>query len=523
MRATAALLAYGRSLAGLRRWLSDTISFEQARRCVARRFATREESFLRLLRGCVFGNPKSPYTPLLRAAGCAYEDLERGVRQHGIESELRRLRDAGVWISLEELKGRAPIVRKDVDLRPCASDFDNPSVSPIVAPGSSGSSGRPVRSIIDLDHLAVRATYQAFFLELLGLRGVQLAVWYPQLPAPSGVVNSLLHAKLGQPPLRWFDIRYGQRGWSGWQGRLLTAELVAASRSSRHRLAWPEPGPLDAVLRWIVRVRDRTGHCAVHAYVSRAVRLSQAACARGWSLEGVAFHLGAEPITPSRWHEIRASGARAWPRYASSEMGTIGVGCADPLEVDDVHLCRDLVAVVQEDVPEPGAPYALYLTSLHEAAPKVMVNVQLGDCARVVRRRCGCILGQMGLDLHLLQLRSIGRVTCEGMTVAVWELVRIVEEVLCSRYGGSPLDYQWVEREERRGKGRLRLRVSPNVGAGDADRMARDVLEEFARHSQSSRIVAEVWHEAGTLEVAHERPSVTVAGKTLPFMREAPA
>jgi hypothetical protein len=165
----------------------------------------------------------------------------------------------------------------------------------------------------------------------------------------------------------------------------------------------------------------------------------------------------------------------------------------------------------------------LHLTSLHEASPKVMVNTQLGDCARVVRRRCACALGEIGLDVHLLQVHSVGRVTCEGMTVPVSDLLRMVDEVLRPRYGGSSLDYQWAEQEDRRGKGQLLLRVGPAVGPVDPPRMACDVLDGLAGLSQTGRIVAAAWREAGTVAIVREQPRQTVAGKTLPFMREAPS
>jgi hypothetical protein len=521
VRTATALRAYALSVARLRRWLQDAISFEEARARVAQRLRTRDESFLNLIRRCVFGNPRSPYLPLFRQAGCEHDDLVRGIRQHGLEEELRRLKDAGVWISLDEFKGRVPIVRGDVELRRSPSDFDNPAVSPVVAPQSGGSSGRSVRSSMDLDHLAVRASYEAFGRKLAGLYGVPLAVWFPQLPAASGIVSTLQHAKIGQPPVRWFDIECGSRSSPGWQGKLLTAGLVAASRASSRPLASPEPGPVCTVLDWILRTRDHAGRCGVHTYVSRAVRASQAARNRGSSLENVAFYVGAEPLTQARCDEIRAAGASVFPRYASTEMGTIAIGCVDSREAGDHHLCRDLVAVVQADLAATDQADILYMTALHEVAPKVMINVQLGDCARVVRRRCGCLLGEMGLDLHLLQVRSIERVTCEGMTVAVSELVRIVEEVLCRRYGGSALDYQWAEQEDRRGKARLLLRIGPVVGALDQDRIIQEVLSELARRSRSGPIVADTWREARTIQVVRDRPRATLAGKQLPFLRTA--
>jgi hypothetical protein len=349
---------------------------------------------------------------------------------------------------------------------------------------------------------------------------VPLALWYPPLPAPSGVVNSLLHAKLGRAPVRWFDMHCGPGGGAAMQGRILTTGLVLAARPSARRLAWPEPATRETVLDWLLRTRDRAGRCAMQSYVSSAVRLSRMAVSRGLSLEGATFHLGAEPVTRRRWDEIRASGAAGWPRYASSEAGTIGVGCGDAAEPGDYHLCRDLIAAIPEGPGEAGQPPALYLTSLHGAAPRVMINAQLGDCARIVARGCGCIVGAMGFETHLLSVHSIGRVTCEGMTVAVADLVRIVEEALCPRYGGTPVDYQWAERVGRTGRGSLLLRVSPAVGTVRPKQILRDALERLASLSPGAQMAAGIWREAGTLTLVRERPAPSVTGKTLPFMRE---
>jgi len=436
--------SYIRSLRNLQRWLSQPISFEQARDSIRRRLQTRENSFLRLVRRCVFENARSPYLPMLREAGCEYGDLAQGIRRHGLEGELARLKAAGVWLSLDEFKGRAPITRGSLELRPRAADFDNPIISPIVVGGSGGSTGRPVRSIFDLQLIAVMATYQAFFLKLLGLYDVPLVLWYPQLPAPSGMVHNLMYAKLGQPPRLWFDTEFGPRDWAGWQGRLLTNGLVSVLRGARHPLA----------------------------------------------------------------------------RYASTEMGVMGVGCRDPQEIGDLHLCHDLVAVVQDDEEGEAEPPLLAMTSLHEASPKVMINVELGDCARVVRRKCGCPLSELGLDVHLLNVHSVGRVTCEGMTVAVADLVSLVETALSPKYGGSPVDYQWAEQEDRHGKGKLILRISPSLGTFQKDQVAENILRSLARRSRTGRMMADTWREAKTLHVVRERPRLTAAGKTLPFVRE---
>jgi hypothetical protein len=516
MRTVAILASYLRTLTGLPRWLHETMTFREARAAVVRRLENREEQFLGFLRRCVFGNPKSPYLPLFRSAQCDYEDIARGVRRRGIERELTRLKDAGVWVSLDEFKGRAALERDGVELRASGSDFDNPIITGAPIASTGGSSGRSVRSSIDLDHLAVRASYQALILKLAGLDSATLGLWYPQLPSSSGINAALMYAKLGQSPERWFEFP----GGAGWKGKLLTTGLVDASRSSGKGLPRPTPGTARMVLDWLVRTRDLKGRCGLQSYTSRAVQLSRLARSTGHSLEGVTFHVGAEPLTPAREREIRASGAALIHRYASTEMGTIAAGCTDADETGDYHLCRDLIGLVQDARTDGAAPGILYLTSLHPASPKAMINVQLGDCARVVRRPCGCLLGQLGLDTHLQQVRSIGRVTCGGMTVPVAQLVRIVEEVLCPRYGGSTLDYQWVEREDSRGRGHVILRIAPAVGPFDAAEVRQLVLEEFTRRSHSGHIVAGAWGRPGTLAVVREAPTLTARGKALPFLQE---
>ena len=67
--------AFGRFLAGLQAFLNTPISYEQAQATIHERQRARNRSLLAMMRGCVFGNPRSPYLPLLRAAGCEYGDL----------------------------------------------------------------------------------------------------------------------------------------------------------------------------------------------------------------------------------------------------------------------------------------------------------------------------------------------------------------------------------------------------------------------------------------------------------------
>ena len=69
------LKMYGRFAVGLRRFLRDTISLDDARRLVRSYLAERDDNFLRVVRRGVFEHPTSPYLPLLRHAKVEYGDV----------------------------------------------------------------------------------------------------------------------------------------------------------------------------------------------------------------------------------------------------------------------------------------------------------------------------------------------------------------------------------------------------------------------------------------------------------------
>ncbi len=120
------LKMYGRFGFGLKTFLKEPTTVAQAAAAVRSRLATREDNFLRLLQRGVFQYPRSPYLPLFRLARCEFGDVSDRVRRHGLEDTLRVLREAGVYITFEEFKGRAPIVRAGHEIPVLAHDFDNP-------------------------------------------------------------------------------------------------------------------------------------------------------------------------------------------------------------------------------------------------------------------------------------------------------------------------------------------------------------------------------------------------------------
>ena len=62
--------AFARFPFALRRFLTNRLTLEDARRIVRDRMANRDDHFLRVVETRIYGYPRSPYLPLLKMAGC---------------------------------------------------------------------------------------------------------------------------------------------------------------------------------------------------------------------------------------------------------------------------------------------------------------------------------------------------------------------------------------------------------------------------------------------------------------------
>ena len=117
---------YWRLAFGLRGFLRSPVSLEESKQVITTALLNRERTFLSLVQKAIYQNPKSPYFKLLQMAGCEYGDFEKLVRSEGIEPALRRICEAGVYISIEEFKGRKEVTRGGETFAAKESDFDNP-------------------------------------------------------------------------------------------------------------------------------------------------------------------------------------------------------------------------------------------------------------------------------------------------------------------------------------------------------------------------------------------------------------
>ena len=101
------------------------------------------------------------------------------------------------------------------------------------------------------------------------------------------------------------------------------------------------------------------------------------------------------------------------------------------------------------------------------------------------------------------------------------ELSRISDEILPRLFGGSMIDYQWVEDEEEESGSltRLWLRIAPRLGAIDEGRVLQVVLDAIRKPDGAHRFYAQLWGDAQTIRVLREDPRTTPSGKTPSVMK----
>jgi hypothetical protein len=485
---------------------------------LAGRLARRADGFLGLVRRAVYGHADSPYRALLALAGCEYGDLERLVRQEGVEGALATLLRHGVYLTVEEFKGRRAAQRGRAEIEVTRSGLRNPAAAPQIEGTTSVSLGAPTPVPIDVKYLAVWAENLRLQLDARGGLGWVKAYW--AVPGASSLAWLACYAAAGLPLARWFspiDPR--------------SPELPALHRASAWLLPWagrlagghlprPEHAPLAApapILRWMATTLRSGGTPYLVGYGSALVRLGQAASDAGIDLAGARVHAVGEPLTASRLRALRKAGLAATVSYGSVDVGPLGYSCLAPEAPDDVHLFGDVLAVVQPASADGTAlrPRSLLVSTLSEAAPLVLLNVSLGDEAVRTERCCGCPLERLGWTTHLHTIRSYEKLTAGGMTFLDADLVRVLEETLPARFGGSAVDYQLVEQEGADGRPVLRLLVHPRVGPVEAGAVVAVFLEAIGAPSAADRMMGLVWREADLVVVERRAPLTTTSGKIL--------
>ena len=516
------LRRYWRFVAGLRSFLR-TPSIEECRSLLAERAANRDDSFLRVLRYGIYARPSSPYRLLLECARISFEDIERSVRASGIESTLNWLYEAGVYITLEEFKGRKPILRPGSEAAVSAVDFDNPIAAAQVEIASGGSGGRAQAVAIDLDGWVHDAACHVVFAQGAGVLDRPFGLWRPVPPGGAGLERAFEFLRLGLRFERWFSQE--DPSWRSMRARywlVMRTALTAARLSGR---TTPEPrhvplGEAEVVARWLAEQCAVGDPAYLDSNVSSAVRVCRAAEESGLDLAGTFMRVGSEAFTPAKAEVLDRAGCRATCHYATAEAGTIGYACTDARYPDEGHLTEGRHAILQPPADRNGGrpAGALFLTTLQPSASKLMLNVEMGDYAVVERRRCGCPFSDLGFHTHIHTIRSYEKLTTEGMHFLGSALIELVESVLPERFAGGPGDYQLVERESD-GLTKIELVVSPTIGPLDEEAALDVALSHLGAESEGNRMMADVWRQGRTLRVVRREPYATSASKVPPLYR----
>lgn len=504
-------------LAGLPPFLRRPPSLSEARARVAHRLERRELHFLALLER-VFGlPPQNPYRRLFQHAGIGLEDVRAIVASSGLQQALQTLAGAGVLLTVDEFKGRCPVVRGSLRFEVGPGELDNPGLRSGISARTGGSRSGVHRVKTDLRLLSAERHLLRLFLHSHGLEGRPLALLRPVPPGNAGLANLLRYSGLGQNVERWFSPTRYSRDLLGLKSRLLYGSIRAAGRLAGARLPAVEfLGRRDwsAVARWLAACvqRGQPGH--LDAPASAAVAVCRSASEQGLDIRGSFLRVGGEPFTQAKARAIEALGAAATTHYSSAEIGKLALGCADPRSPDDAHVLEDKIALIQRPhrLADGGEIPALLVTGLLPGSPKLALNVQLGDYALLEERHCSCPLGAVGLGRHIRQIRSFDKLTSGGVQFLGSELYRLVEEVLPGRFGGSPIDYQLVDEADE--TARLTLRINPNVGQIDSARARQCVYETLCQVPGGSLMV-EMWKQADVLQVERAAPARTAAGKIL--------
>jgi hypothetical protein len=498
-----------------------------AKEALRKGLAAREPNFLHIARHAIYDNPRSPYLQMLRFAGCEFGDLESSVRDKGLEPTLDDLRAAGVYATFEEYKGRQPIVRGGRTIEADEHAFDNPLTSNVYEGRTGGSTGVGTRVETDLDNLYSQVPHILMGRHVHGLLNHPIAVWHGELPDPTGVGIYLRNVIFRGQQKRWCTPVTRDYYRPPLKYRMATNYVVWMSRLQGLPCPPPEPLPLDqaAVLaRWLSENVKRHGSAEVTSTISLGMRVCLASEAEGIDITGASFFGGGEPFTPAKSAVFTRTGTRFVAMYISEDTGPVGMPCANPIEANDQHVLEDNLAVIQHPREVLGSGVdvdAFYFTSLRPTSSKVLLNMESDDYGIVEERQCGCPFEELGYTRHVRQIRSFGKLTGEGVTLVGSEMIRILEDELPRRLGGSPQDYQLLEEDDDRGLTRLTILAHPRVEIGRDQDVVDAMLDAVKDSSAAGGLASSFWQQADTFRVRRQAPIWTARGKLIPIRVKA--
>jgi hypothetical protein len=460
---------------------------------------------------------RAPYRGLLERASWQPDRARRSIAESGPEATLESMARDGVYLSADEVRGKRPVVRSGSEIPFRAEDLESLQ-GPAVPLITSGTSGSRSRMPMDLAGFVLQASYLPMMLAALEADQLPVVLYYPAA-STAGNAHMLSFALAGTPPTAWFcHVRTSASPLSQW--RILLQGLVAAARVRGVQLPLPQLADVERPIQMIEWLqRNASSGAVISTFPGSALRVHRFARLEGLRLPAITWILGGEPISPRKRAFLEEDGARVYPWYGAVDTGRISIGCLDPASADDMHLLTDRYAAIfpLSEGGEPGERRVL-LTSLIPGVHRSMLNLDLGDFAEPLRRRCGCPFEKLGFEEHIHAVHSREKVTVEGATIAAERLHLLASDLLPAACGGSPTDYQIVEEEDAAGFTRLIVLVHPSVAA---DEEAVRATAEKVLATAAGGATAERLARAGTIVVRREVPRLTPAGKSLAVGRSA--
>jgi hypothetical protein len=506
---------------GLRRFLKDTITLEEARETIRYRLENREENFLSIVEKGVYGYKRSPYLKLLKLAGYDYSDVKNLVRNDGLESALKTLKDAGIYVSYEESKGKKPIIRNGKTVETQESDFHNPYTSSYFESQTGASRSRGSKIKTNFDFIEQKAVYAAVSNHIFEVQDAPWGIWLPALPVSSGITRILSNAKVGVDTAKWFTPIDMRENFIHRVNEWILNAMLIEGRLLGKKLPKPEfvhQNNSIVIGKWMSSMLKETGRCCQLASPSGAVRICNEAEKHGLELDGAVFIVGGEPLTKAKQEKIMSLGCTWVSNYASSECHAIGYGCKNPVHVDEVHFFKDSLALIQINkiLKESEVEIdSFFLTNLLSSAPIIMLNVETDDFGVVDSRNCGCGFQNLGFTDHIYGIRSYSKLTGEGVTFQGSNLIKVLEEDLPRLYGGSPIDYQVVEKEDGDGFTRVILNISPDVGGINEEELREKFIELLNPSGRNTNV--DMLDKGGNIFVERDYPIPTRSGKIMPI------
>jgi hypothetical protein len=505
----------------LRSFLRQHETIDETIAIVKDQLAQRNDNFLKTLRTNVFEYTKSPYLKLLQAANITYEDVVKMVTESGLETTLESLYEAGIYVTFEELKGREPIIRNGIEMQVTVSDFDNPNLKPFMLGQSGGSTGAPTRTRIDLDHVRQNTRITNLVWHLDEITNVPTANWFGLMPITPGYTTGLRLARSGYRLDKFYTSTRTSGASPRWLFTIMSYLLVLMVRFQGCYFPFPEYVPLDnplPIAKWIDSMLKKYGKCVLICSPSKAIRVCLSAEKHGLSLKGLNIQLGGEPMSDAKAKIMHRNGATTVERYSFNEVGALAQNCLKPSRPSDMHHLSHHSAIIQRPIEiHDQIVNAFCVTTLHPTGPKMLLNALTDDYGEINDHDCGCYYYNMGFKNHLYDVHSYQKLTTEGTTLIGNDLIHILETVLPQKFGGSLLDYQLVEQEDKSGLTRLYLYVDPSVSVTDNQQLVGEFLDALKESHGSAQLAQAEFRQANTIQIRRQAPLTNVRGKHFPI------